>query len=406
MFDPELPAWLASYASDEPIESAASSVRPSEEEIRLALWLHYASGTSARQYRTLLMQLPALPEAFSLAKQRKLDSVYGLGEAVRSRLYKAAESGFLENCMERFARSGIDVLPISSDAYPSLLKEIHDPPQVLFVRGNLPANPALPIAIIGARKCTDYGEGIAELFAKELSTRGATVVSGMAYGADAAAAQGALSCKDAEYPTIAVLGCGVDVIYPRENRKLYEEICARGAVISEFWPGTEPAREHFPIRNRIMSGLSRGVVVVEAGERSGTSITAGFAHDQGREVFAVPGRLTDRMSVGTNRMIQRGEAKPVFCVEDILEEFAFSETYDSFVHGPKTVPMASLSEPQQCICRLLSEGEMDADLLVERSGLSAGVLNSALTALTFSGIMKQLPGRVYALDTLNVKLTE
>lgn len=391
MFDPEAFEWTS---------------KATEEELRLALWFHYASGTSSRQYRTLQLLLPSLSEAFALAKRRRLDAVTGLGEGVRARLYEAAADGWLERLMERLWRDKIRAVIPSESAYPALLREIHDPPQVLFVRGNLPAQPMLPIAVIGARKCTEYGLGVAELFAKELVSHGATVVSGMAYGADAAAARGALSCVNAQHPTVAVLGCGVDVIYPRENRKLYQEICARGAVISEFWPGTQPAREHFPIRNRIMSGLSRGVVVVEAGERSGTSITAGFAHDQGREVFAVPGRLIDRMSVGTNRMIQRGEAKPVFCVEDILEEFAFSETYDSFVNGPKQIEISSLPEAQQTICRLLMEGEADADLLAERSGISPGLLNSSLTALMFSGIMKQLPGRIYALDSLNVNLIE
>lgn len=397
MFDSLLPDWM---------EKTDATEKPTEEDVRNALWLHYATGASARQFRTLLMQLPALSEAFDLARKHRLDAVVGLGDAMRSRLYEAAEDGFVERSMERFARSGIEILLPSEAAYPALLKEIHDPPQVLFVKGSLPAKPQLPIAIIGARKCTDYGEGIAELFARELVSRGATIISGMAYGADAAAAQGALRCTEADCPTIAVLGCGVDVIYPRENRKLYEEICARGAVISEFWPGTQPAREHFPIRNRIMSGLSRGVIVVEAGERSGTSITAGFAHDQGREVFAVPGRLIDRMSVGTNRMIQRGEAKPVFCVEDILEEFALADAYDSFENGPKEIRLSDLPEAQQTLCRLLVNGEMDVDSIAEQSGLSVGIINSTLTALTFSGIMKQLPGRVYAIDSLNIKLTE
>jgi len=397
MKDLTLPDWL---------QSDEQPLKPTEEEIYHALWLHYASGTSARQYRTLMMHLPALPEAFSMARQHKLDHIQGIGESMRARMYAAAEDGFLERFLERMRRSGIEILIAGERDYPALLKEIHDPPQVLFVRGNLPAKPLLPIAIIGARKCTEYGKGVAELFAKELVHRGATIVSGLAYGVDAAAAQGALSDSDADCPTIAVLGCGVDVVYPRENRKLYEEISARGAVISEFWPGAEPAREHFPIRNRIMSGLSRGVVVVEAGDRSGTSITAGFAHDQGREVFAVPGRLIDCMSIGTNRMIQRGEAKPVFSVDDILEEFALADAYDSFENGPKAIALSSLSEPQQIVCRLLMNGEMDVDSIAEQSGISMSVINSTLTALIFSGIMKQLPGRVYAIDSLNVKLTE
>ncbi len=158
-----------------------------------------------------------------------------------------------------------------------------------------------------------------------------------------------------------------------------------------------------------MSGLSRGVVVVEAGERSGTSITAGYAHDEGREVFAVPGRLTDPQSAGTNRMIQNGEAKPVFAISDILDELTFlcgmvPKTVSA--GAPKEIRLSSLPQEQQAVCRVLLLGENDADSIAEQTGLSTGLLNSALTAMTFSGIMKQLPGRVYALDSLKTKLLE
>lgn len=376
------------------------------EQEKLALWLHYAVGASARQYRTLRMQLPTVEEAFRLAGKRALGAFSGVGEGVKARLYEAAEEGFLEKLIERFDREGISIVSLESDSYPALLREIHDPPQVLFVKGTLPPAPELPIAMVGSRRCTAYGTSVARVFARELVGRGAVIVSGMARGVDAAAAQGALEGACDGCPTIAVLGTGIDVIYPAENRQLYEQICARGAVVTEFWPGTQPGRENFPIRNRIMSGLSRGVVVVEAGERSGTSITAGLAHDEGREVFAVPGRITDRQSFGTNRMIQRGEAKPVFCVEDILQEFVYSARQERFQVMRERVRLSELPPAQQAICRVLLEGEADADLIAERSGLSVSVVNSTLTALLFSGIMKQLPGRVYALDELKTRLVE
>ena len=172
-------------------------------------------------------------------------------------------------------RRGVTVLLRDSEGYPALLSEIHDPPEALFVRGRLDADPLLPIAVIGARKSTEYGRGIARTFSRALAEQGATIVSGMASGIDAEAARGALEAGTRQLPTVAVLGSGIDVVYPKENEALYAEISERGAVVSEFWPGTRPSRENFPVRNRIMSGLSRGVVVVEAGERSGTSITAG-----------------------------------------------------------------------------------------------------------------------------------
>ena len=177
-------------------------------------------------------------------------------------------------------------------------------------------------------------------------------------------------------------------------------------MVTEFPPGTRPLRENFPVRNRIISGMSRGVLVVEAGERSGTSITAGHALDQGREVFAVPGRITDLQSVGPNRMIQRGEARPVFCAADILAEFALLEEHDSFAHGPKRVPRASLAPGERAVCAALETGEQSFDELAEALALPVDELNSLLTGLEFSGIIKPLPGRLYALDTLNVALTD
>ncbi len=374
---------------------------------RLALWLHYAAKASPRQFQTLRKQFSSLEEAFRLAEKRSLGAFSGVGDGVKARMYEAATQGFLERYTAWLDRHGIAVLIPESEDYPALLREIHDPPQVLFVKGKLPANPALPIAMVGARRSTKYGRDIAQLFAQGLAESGATIISGLARGIDSAAARGALLCKSAACPTVAVLGTGIDVVYPKENAALYAEIAERGAVVTEFLPKTTPSRENFPIRNRIMSGLSRGVVVVEAGERSGTSITAGFAHDQGREVFAVPGRITDRQSVGTNRLIQRGEAKPVFCVDDILQEFSFAAGYDDgFFSSRKPVRLSSLPEAQQAICRALFEGEANADEIAERTGLATGLLNSSLTALLFSGIMKQLPGRVYALDSLNTELLD
>lgn len=384
-------------------------MRTLDEQERLVLFLHYAAKSSPRLYRTLARMLPPLPETFELAARHALGSFSGLGEETRARMYEAAGDGFFERLEAWMDRRGVTVLLRDSEGYPALLSEIHDPPEALFVRGGLDADPLLPIAVIGARKSTEYGRGIARTFSRALAEQGATIVSGMASGIDAEAARGALEAGTRQLPTVAVLGSGIDVVYPKENEALYAEISERGAVVSEFWPGTRPSRENFPVRNRIMSGLSRGVVVVEAGERSGTSITAGYAHDEGREVFAVPGRLTDPQSAGTNRMIQNGEAKPVFAISDILDELTFlcgmaPKTVSA--SAPKEIRLSSLPQEQQAVCRVLLLGENDADSIAEQTGLSTGLLNSALTAMTFSGIMKQLPGRVYALDRLKTKLLE
>ena len=190
------------------------------------------------------------------------------------------------------------------------------------------------------------------------------------------------------------MGSGVDVVYPEENRKLYDEICDKGAVVSEFLPGTVPDSKHFPQRNRIISGISRGVVVAEAAIKSGTRITADFALEQGRDVFAIPGRITDPFCQGTNQMIQQGAAKPVFCVDDILEEYG--------IRSDKAVRMTEIDESglsfeQTLIVRLLKAGEKTIDELCEMTQFEPGKLNSALTEMEISGIIKQSPGRIYGI---------
>ncbi|MPM47369.1 hypothetical protein SDC9_94078 [bioreactor metagenome] len=232
------------------------------------------------------------------------------------------------------------------------------------------------------------------------------MVSGLAEGIDACAARGALDAKHAICPTLAVLGCGVDVVYPASNRILYEEIIERGAVVSEFLPGTRVERYHFPIRNRVMSGLAHGTLVVESAERSGTSITAGYAHDQGRDVFAVPGRIGDEMSAGPNGMIARGEAKPVFSPEEILAEFSCLYVPAETRPPANIVLLSSLGEEQRAICRLLKSGEMSFDELCDSLALPIGSMNANLTELQFSGILQVLPGRRYCIDTDRVKLKD
>lgn len=373
---------------------------------RYALWLYYAVNASPRQYRSCCMQFPDIEELFSLASTKELSYLSGVGDITKQSLEKTASEAFIDEKLSYMADTKTDFLTRDDEVYPSLLNEIYNPPEGLFVRGTIDEDFDLPIAMIGSRKSTKYGQSIAELFSEELSENGAVIVSGMASGIDAAASKGALKCSRPEVHAVAVLGSGIDVVYPAENKDLYEHLCEKGAVISEFLPGTKPTKESFPIRNRIVSGMSRGVLVVEAGEKSGTNITVGLAHEQGREVFAVPGRLTDLQSVGTNRLIQRGEAKPVFCVEDILEEFMMPTCIHHKEQKTNAVDISTLTENQQIICFALREGEADADMLAEKTSLPVNILNSALTSLLFSGIMKQLPGRIYSLDAMNIRFPD
>lgn len=373
-------------------------MRTFNESQRMTFWAAWATAHHCGRFDRLCSYYPDLGEAFALARAGRKGPLDFLPEGTVEHLCLGAEDGFLDGLMEQMDRKGIDVCFREDGEYPPLLSHICAPPSMLYVKGRLAADPPLPIAVVGTRGPTEYGKQMAEVFGRAFAKSGCCVVSGMAAGVDAYAARGALSAGEAIFPTVAVLGCGVDVVYPATNRKLYEEIVARGAIVSEFPPGTKPAREHFPIRNRIISGMSRGVLVVEAAEKSGTSITAGYALEEGREVFAVPGRITDRMSEGTNRMIQRGEAKPVFCPGDVLAEFGLADSEAEGLPPPTAVPLGSLSPTEQAIWRVLKTGDKTVDELCETLALPVGQINSGLTAMLFSGIMKQLPGRVYSLD--------
>lgn len=376
------------------------------EQEKLYLWLQYATEASVRLSRRIRLSFADIGEAWALAKAKRAAAFDGLPDGCVERLFHAADDGFMAKQIDWLAQHNVELYLPMHDDYPALLREIHDAPDVLFVRGRLEKDMNLPIALIGARSATDYGKSVARSFGRAFAEAGAVVVSGLASGVDSYAARGALDCAEAAYPTIAVLGSGIDVIYPPENAALYAEIAERGAVITEFLPGAEPKREHFPVRNRIISGLSRGVVVLEAAWRSGTSITAGLAHDQGREVFAVPGRITDPMSAGTNRLIGAGEAKPVFSAADVLAEFDYLGEYDAFYAGVQRVPLSGLSEEEAAVYRVLKGGEKTIDELCELLPYPAGQINSVLTAMQFSGIMKQLPGRLYMLDTTRTLVCE
>ncbi len=380
-------------------------MRQVSEEERGRLWLNYAVEYNARVFRKIASGYPSLSELHAAYLAHHLD-VSAWSERVRTRLSEAAKPGFLDAFLEQLESKHIDFTYPGKRNYPTLLNEIKDPPSVLYYIGRIEPDPELSIAIVGSRHPTKYGLEMAKRFGAELANAGALIVSGMAEGVDAAAARGALDNANRECATVAVLGCGVDVVYPHSNEKLYDEIVARGAVVSEFLPGTRPDRFHFPIRNRVMSALAHGTLVIEAAERSGTSITVSCAHDQGREVFAIPGRIGDVMSVGPNAMIAHGEAKPVFSAEDILSEFACLHVAAEPRPEVKRVAFSSLSQPQQAICRLLEQGEMSFDELCETLGLPIGTLNSCLTELQFLGIMKQLPGRWYVLDTCQAVLTD
>ena len=377
-----------------------------DETKRNFLWLNYATSTNPRLFYELLSRFDDLSEVREAIQRKEFEQFSDVSDNVKNRLVSAADDRFMDRYCAWLDRNGVQIITPEDDEYPSLLSEIYDPPSVLFCKGTLPKELSLPIAMVGARNCTDYGKEVAELLGEQLSERGATVVTGLAAGIDSAAAKGALSVGSNSCPVIGVLGCGIDVTYPQNNGALYQSVLEHGGVLmTEFLPKTPPLAQNFPIRNRILSGISRGVVVIEAGERSGTSITADCAREQGREVFAVPGRITDPMSIGTNRMITRGEAKPVLCAADILSEFTDDAGDDVLNGAAKKVTFTSLGETGQEIYMALLQGEKNADELLDWIDCSAQELNAALTRMLFSEIIKQLPGRIYALDTIHTVVT-
>lgn len=370
---------------------------------RAWLWLSESLGTAISLIDRLVYSNGDVLNAFDTARSGRglrLPSMPGYDELLASKqrtLYEKCSDGYLDTVLENYAKKGVRIVTRDSRGYPDLLREIYDPPTVLFVKGNLPERIDLPVAVIGSRKSSDYGRRMAQLFGRALAENGACVVSGMALGCDSEAAWGALEAPASSCPTVAVLGGGVDVVYPRTSYKLYNAILERGALISEMRPGSAPTRQSFPQRNRLISGMSKGVLVVEAGEKSGTRITVDFALEQGREVFAVPAKLTDMTSAGSNALIKNGEAKPVFGVDDILSEFGtFTAKADIRV---KQKQRPELPPAQLKLYDLLLLGEKTRDELSDLTGRPVSEINILLTEMELSGIIRQLPNGEYALGS-------
>jgi len=272
--------------------------------------------------------------------------------------------------------TGIRSVRRSQPSFPSLLRAIHDPPPVLFVRGDaeLEALEGPCAAIVGARSCSSYGRSVARTLGREVAAAGLVVVSGMARGIDGEAHRGAL---DAGGVTVAVLGCGIDRDYPAAHAELARRICERGLVLSEYEPGVEPAPWRFPARNRIIAGLCRATVVVEARERSGALITADFALEEGREVLAVPGEITSALSAGTNALLRLG-ATPVTTAADVLETFGVAAVRAA---GPE------LGRAAQEVLERLRDGALTGDELVRASSVEAGQVSAALLELELARLV-------------------
>jgi DNA processing protein len=309
--------------------------------------------------------------------------------------------------IEQVRKLGGDILVLDDGVYPALLRETYDPPVVLYVKGAWNECLERPcIAVVGSRRCSTYGQNAALMMSRELAQRGVTIVSGLARGIDASAHRGALECGGR---TVAVMGTGLDRIYPRDHQKLADEILNRGgALVTQFPLGTPPVSENFPYRNRVISGLSLGVLVIEAAENSGSLITARLAMEQNREVFAVPGNITSRNSFGTNYLIKGAGAKLVQQWQDIAGELPAdiaaqllpppsrkSRKKGELLDQLKLSP-PDLSEPELAIFKLLStDTPLQIDTLAETTKLSITQLTSALLNLEMRELIRALPGMCF-----------
>lgn len=354
---------------------------------------------------TMLLERFGSPDAVFHARRTELEQLRLGPETIESLLKREFESKADEE-LAQVKELGGDILVLDDGSYPNLLREIADPPITLYVRGHWQeCFDQACVALIGSRKCSTYGLNAAEMLSRDLASRGITVVSGLARGIDTSAHRGAIAGGGR---TIAVLGTGIDGVYPKENAKLVDEIIVSGgAVVSQFPLRTPPLSANFPFRNRIISGLSYGVVLIEATERSGSLITARLATEQDREVMAVPGNITSRTSIGTNFLIKSG-AKLVQQWQDIVAELPselsatilppkIEKAATSEIPKQPELEPAGMSANERKVWSMLKPDEpVHIDILVGESGLSFGELNGVLVALDIRDLIRVLPGKHYA----------
>jgi DNA processing protein len=334
------------------------------------------------------------PTAALSARPAELKNVSGLDKDAIEGLLGFSEWVEAEAEIRRAREAGVRIVPFIDPQYPARLRTIADPPPLLYIKGEFTAADEKAVAIVGSRSASDYGRKVARNICRGLASLGFTVVSGMARGIDGTAHESAL---DGGGRTIAVLGSGVDRIYPPEHEGLFERIARRGAVISELPLGARPVAFNFPARNRLISGLSLGVVVVEATEKSGSLITAAHALEQNREIFAVPGEVGSSRSRGAHRLIRQG-AKLVENADDIIEEIAPQLARPEGARRRQRVLPQDCSDDTRKIFGILQERILHIDEVIETSGLSSAQVSQILLELELQGFLRQLPGKRYAAE--------
>ncbi|MBN1352561.1 DNA-processing protein DprA [candidate division KSB1 bacterium] len=353
------------------------------------LRLYSIPGIGANKIRALIGRFKS-PERIFAAKSFELVNVEGIDQILAQRIVQNQHDDFVKIQLSRLEKANSRIITFWDSEYPDNLKRIYDPPAFLFLKGEFSKSDSHSIAIVGSRSPTNYGKMVAEKFGKELAARGISIVSGLARGIDTIAHWSALRGGGR---TIAVLGSGVDVIYPPENKKLADAISGNGVLLSEFPMGAKPDASNFPRRNRIISALSMGVVVAEAGVKSGALITANIALEQNREVFAVPGNINSSKSIGCNNLIADG-AKLVQSIEDIINELK-PQLPRLLSEARNETPAINLTEIEQKIYTSLSNEPIHIDQLAEQNQMSTSQVLGILLALELKDIVRQIPGKFF-----------
>jgi len=355
--------------------------------------LNLLEGVGPVRVRQLIEHFGEAPAILQASKSQLLQ-VRGIGDDTAETIANWEKSADLAGELKRISDFGCRILIQSDDEYPASLREIYDPPVVLYVKGALTPKDKNAVAMVGSRQTTHYGIETARKLAYQLAYVGVTVVSGGARGIDTAAHQGALSAKGR---TLAVLGTAINIVFPPENAELFERIAANGAVISQFPFNRNGDRQSFAIRNRIVAGMTLGTVVVEANLTSGALITANFATEYGRQVFAVPGRIDSPRSTGCHDLIKKG-AKLCEGVEDILTEFEYLFPSSNRPPSPAEtgmLPALELSENEQKVYDVLGKEELNIDDIIRKCGLPASATSVALFSLEMKRLIRQLPGKMF-----------
>ncbi|WP_243141173.1 DNA-processing protein DprA [Alkaliphilus pronyensis] len=352
------------------------------------IWLSHIGGISFKLLNNLYDYFGCLEELLT-AKESHISIALNNNRIITNRLIKNRSKQYIEEIIHQCNEKGIQALTISDSDYPEKLKGIYDPPYVIYLKGKLDMTYPI-VAIVGARKATPYGKWAAFSFARQLAQWKVGTISGLAYGIDTEAHRGTLA--DKQY-TIGVLGCGIDQCYPVSNTNLMVEILENnGCILSEYPPGTPPLKYHFPARNRIISGLSDGVFIVEAAKKSGALITVDFAIDHGKDVFVLPGNINSNLSKGTNSLIKDG-AKMVLEVEDIIEDL--KKTFNFISKKDNEIINVSLSNKEAKIYNIIKHEPIHIDYIVHKSGIKINEVNPILTVLELKGFICQLPGKMY-----------